>query len=168
MKKIKSTKTILKKKQNKTKKKKTILGKKKKNMWGKLKLNFQPAQYWKNKFDKDNFKKISTWRNTAAKQKRCGGNTVAIHNILFLNYKVKFSTNSIFKKIDKDNFEKKKKKVNFEEKKRKKNVRQKKKRENKEKNKYVGKANLYQAYHHDRLQNQSSLFDIHNIIITMF
>jgi hypothetical protein len=43
MKKIKSTKTILKKNKNKTKKKKTILGKK--NMWGKLKLNFQPAQY---------------------------------------------------------------------------------------------------------------------------
>jgi len=35
----------------------------------------------------------------------------------------------------------------------------------------VGKANLYQAYHHDRLQNQSSLFDIrnrYNIIITMW
>ena len=29
-------------------------------MWGKLKLNFQPAQYWKSKFDKDNFKKINT------------------------------------------------------------------------------------------------------------
>jgi len=27
----------------------------KKNMWGKLKLDYQPAQYWKNKFDKDNF-----------------------------------------------------------------------------------------------------------------
>ena len=91
-------------------------------MWGKLKLNFQPAQYWKSKFDKDNFKKINTWRNTAAKQKPCGGNTVAIHNIFFLNYKAKFSTNSIFKKIDKDNFEKKLKKkkkeeVNFGEKK---------------------------------------------------
>ena len=39
----------------------TILGKKrktnKKNMWGKLKLDYQLAQCWKNKFDKDNFKK---------------------------------------------------------------------------------------------------------------
>jgi hypothetical protein len=54
------------------------------------------------------------------------------------------------------------------EKKKEKKCKTKKKRENKEKNKYVGKANLYQAYHHDRLQNQSSLFDIHNIIITMW
>jgi len=29
----------------------------KKNMWGKLKLDYQLAQYWKNKFDKDNFLK---------------------------------------------------------------------------------------------------------------
>ena len=40
--------TILEKKRNK---------KNKKNMWGKLKLYYQPAQYWKNKFDKDNFLK---------------------------------------------------------------------------------------------------------------
>jgi len=50
LKKIKSTKTILKKNTKKRKKKKTILGKKKKknrkkNMWGKLKLNSQPAKY---------------------------------------------------------------------------------------------------------------------------
>ena len=37
---------ILKKNKNKLKK-----------MWGKLKLDYQPAQYWKNKFDKDNFLK---------------------------------------------------------------------------------------------------------------
>ena len=47
------------------------------------------------------------WGNIATKQKQCGGNTVAIHNIFFLNYKAKFSTNSIFKKIDKDNLKKK-------------------------------------------------------------
>jgi len=38
----------------------TILEKKEKqikNMWGKLKLDYQPAQYWKDKFDKDNFLK---------------------------------------------------------------------------------------------------------------
>jgi hypothetical protein len=57
--------------------------------------------------------------------------------VLFLNYEAKFSTSSIFKKINKDNFKKKlkqkklkKKKeeeVNFGGKKSKKNVRQKKK-----------------------------------------
>jgi hypothetical protein len=31
--------------------------KNKKNIGGKLKLDYQPAQYWKNKFDKDNFLK---------------------------------------------------------------------------------------------------------------
>ena len=40
--------TILEKKKNK---------KNKKNIWGKLKLDYQPAQFKKNKFDKDNFKK---------------------------------------------------------------------------------------------------------------
>ena len=55
----------------------------------------------------------------------------------FLNYKAKFSTNSIFKKIDKDNFEKKIKKklkktktkeeVNFGEKKKEKKCKKKKK-----------------------------------------
>jgi hypothetical protein len=39
--------TILEKKKNK----------KKKNIWGKLELDYQPAQHWKNKFDKDNFLK---------------------------------------------------------------------------------------------------------------
>jgi hypothetical protein len=41
--------TILEKNKNKNKKK---------NIWGKLKLDYQPAQYWKNKFDKYNFFKI--------------------------------------------------------------------------------------------------------------
>ena len=45
-----------------------------KKKWGKLKLklNSQPTQYWKNKFDKDNLKK-----------KTRGENTVAIHSIFF-------------------------------------------------------------------------------------
>jgi len=34
-------------------------------------------------------------------------NIVAIHNVFFLKYIVKFSTSSIFKKIGKDIFEKK-------------------------------------------------------------
>jgi hypothetical protein len=55
----------------------------KQNIWGKLKLNSQPAQYWKNKFEKDNLKKKNMWGNTAAKSKSCGENTVAIHNIFF-------------------------------------------------------------------------------------
>jgi hypothetical protein len=29
----------------------------KQNIWGMLKLNSQPTQYWKNKFEKDNFLK---------------------------------------------------------------------------------------------------------------
>jgi len=41
------------------------------------------------------------------KKKTMYGNTVAIHNVFFLNYMDKFSTSSIFKKIGKDNFEKK-------------------------------------------------------------
>ena len=61
----------------------------------KLKLDYQQTQYRKNKFDKDNFKK-NMWGNTAAKQKLCKENIVAIH-IIFLkkNYKAKFLTNSI-------------------------------------------------------------------------
>jgi hypothetical protein len=35
------------------------------------------------------------WENTAAKQKSCGGNTIAIHNVFFLNYEAKFLTSSI-------------------------------------------------------------------------
>jgi len=52
------------KKENKTKKKRKFLEEKQKrkkmekqNMWGKLMINYQLAQYWKNKFDKDNLKK---------------------------------------------------------------------------------------------------------------
>ena len=47
-----------------------------KKKWGKLKLklNSQPTQYWKNKFDKDNFKK-----------KTRGENTVAIYSVLWGN-----------------------------------------------------------------------------------
>jgi len=48
----------------------------------KLKLNSQPTQYWKNKFNKNNFKK-NMWGNTVAKQKPCKGNTVVIHSIFF-------------------------------------------------------------------------------------
>jgi len=65
-------------------------------MYGKLKLNSQPAQYWKNKFDKDNLKK-NMWANTAAKQKLYGKNTVAIYNVFFKkNYGTKFSICLIF------------------------------------------------------------------------
>ena len=56
---------------------------KKKNMWGKLKQDYQPAQYWKNIFDKDNLKK-NMWGNTVRKQKLCRRNTVAIHIVFFL------------------------------------------------------------------------------------
>ena len=57
VKKIKSTKIILKKTKQKERKyvKNDNFGKKKKNIWGKLKLDYQPAQFKKNKFDKDNF-----------------------------------------------------------------------------------------------------------------
>ena len=52
-----------------------------------MKLNFQPAQYKKYKFDKDNFEKKSIKKimqgNTVARQKSCGGNTVAIHSVIF-------------------------------------------------------------------------------------
>jgi hypothetical protein len=49
-------------------KKRGEIFKKWKKKWGKLKLklNSQLTQYWKNKFNKDNFK-----------EKTCGGNTVA-------------------------------------------------------------------------------------------
>ena len=40
------------------------------------------------------------WGNTTAKQKPCGENTITIHNVIFKkNYKAKFSTSSIWKKI---------------------------------------------------------------------
>jgi oligoribonuclease (3'-5' exoribonuclease) len=67
------------------------------------KLNSQPAQYEKNKINKDDFEKKIIKR----KKKTMYGNTVAIHNVFFLNYMDKFSTSSIFRKIGKDNFEKK-------------------------------------------------------------
>jgi len=59
--------------------------KKWKKKWGKLKLklNSQPTQYWKNKFNKDNFKKKTCGGNTVAKQKPCKGNTVVINSIFF-------------------------------------------------------------------------------------
>jgi len=52
----------------KKQKKRYFFGKKEKKqyIWGKLKLNSQPAQYWKNKFDNDNLKK-NMWGKTAAK-----------------------------------------------------------------------------------------------------
>jgi len=62
--------------------------KKWKKKWGKLKLklklNSQPTQYWKNKFNKDNFKEKTCGGNTVAKQKPCKENIVVIHIIFFL------------------------------------------------------------------------------------
>jgi hypothetical protein len=58
------------------------------------KLNSQPAPY-KKKIDKDNSgKKI-----IKKEKKTMWGNTVAIHSVLKKNYKAKFSTSSILKKI---------------------------------------------------------------------
>jgi len=59
--------------------------KKWKKKWGKLKLklNSQSTQYWKNKFNKDNFFLKTCGGNTVAKQKPCKGNTVVIHSIVF-------------------------------------------------------------------------------------
>ena len=56
------------------------------------KLNSQPAQYKKNKIDKDNFEKKII--------KKIQKNIIAIHNILIKekNGRTKFSTSSIFKK----------------------------------------------------------------------
>jgi hypothetical protein len=54
-------------------------------------------------------------------------NIIAIHNVFFLNYIVKFSTSSIFKKINKDIFETKKFKKK-EKKKKKKSILGKKKK----------------------------------------
>ena len=86
-----------------------------KKKWGKLKLklNSQPTQYWKNKFNKYNFKEKTCGGNTVAKQKPCKGNTVVIHSIFFLkkSYKANVLTSSIYiKKTDKDYL---KKRVNF-------------------------------------------------------
>ena len=52
--------------------------KNKKNIWGKLKVDYQLAQYWKNKFDKDNF--LKKYIGEFLKKK---------------NYKAKLSTNLI-------------------------------------------------------------------------
>jgi hypothetical protein len=59
-------------------------------MWGKLKLDYQLAQYWKNKFDKYNFFK-NIWENIAVKQKLYRGNTVAIY-IFFLKKTTKLNS----------------------------------------------------------------------------
>jgi hypothetical protein len=67
-------------------KKNKKIKKNKENMWGKLRLDYQSAQYWKNKFDKDNFKKQTIRGNIAAKQKLYRRNTVAIY-IVFLKKK---------------------------------------------------------------------------------
>ena len=80
-------------------KKKDNFGKNnKKKTWEKLKikLNSQPIQYWKNKFDKDNLKtKKTCGGNTADKQKPCKENTVVIYSVLN-NYKAKFSISLIY------------------------------------------------------------------------
>jgi len=84
-------------------------------MWGKLKLklNSQTTQYWKNKFNKNNFKEKTCGGNTVAKQKLCKGNTVVIHNILFFKKATKLISQpaQYIKKTDKGYL--KKKKVNF-------------------------------------------------------
>jgi hypothetical protein len=48
------------------------------------------------------------WENTAAKQKPCRGNTVAIHSVIFeKTTKLNFQSAQYEKKFDKDQFEKK-------------------------------------------------------------
>ena len=59
------------------------------------KLNSQPAQYEKNKIDKDNSRKKII---TKAKKKTMWRNTVAIHSVLKKKTTATFSINSIFKK----------------------------------------------------------------------
>ena len=64
------------------------------------KLNFQPAQYGKHKFDKDNFRKQIDKKNMGkhcSKKKSCE-ETLQQSTMLFFqekNYKTKLSTNSI-------------------------------------------------------------------------
>jgi hypothetical protein len=81
-------------------------------MWGKLKLklNSQTTQYWKNKFNKDNFKEKTCGGNTVAKQKLCKGNTVVIHSILFFKKATKLISKpaQYIKKTDKGYLKKKK------------------------------------------------------------
>jgi len=79
------------------------------------KLNFQPAQYEKNKFDKDNFWKTIDKKScgeTLWQEKIMWGNTVTIHNVFFFQekkYKAKLSISSIWKKtkIDRQFWKKK-------------------------------------------------------------
>ena len=71
------------------------------------KQNSQPTQYEKNKIKKDHFGKKKKRRNKFIK-KTMQGNIVVIHNVLKKkNYITKFSTISILKQINKDNFKKK-------------------------------------------------------------
>ena len=59
------------------------------------KLNSQPAQYEKNKIDKDNSGKKQK-KSLKKQKKNMWGNTVAIHSVLKKkNYKATFSTSSI-------------------------------------------------------------------------
>jgi len=74
--------TILEKKKNK---------KIKKNIWGKLKLDYQPTQYWKINLIKIIFKN-NIWGNTAAKQKLCRGKTITIHIVFFLKKTTKLNS----------------------------------------------------------------------------
>jgi len=83
-----------------------------------MKLNSQPAQYVKNKIDKDNSEKK---KHKKRKKKTMWGNTVAINSVLKKkNYKAKFSTSSILKKIKSIKKNTKKEEYNFGKKKQKK------------------------------------------------
>jgi hypothetical protein len=116
--------------------------KKWKKKWGKLKLklNSQPTQYWKNKFNKNNFKEKTCAGNTVAKQKPCKGNTVVIHSIFF---KKKKATKLIsqpaqyIKKTDKGYLKKKKSILG------KRNEKKMYKKGNKSEKKHVGKATVF-------------------------
>jgi hypothetical protein len=104
----------------------------------KLKLNSQPTQYWKNKFNKDNLKKKTSGGNTVAKQKPCKANTVVIHSIFFLKAtKLISQLAQYIKKTDKDYL---KKKSQFWIKEMKKKCT---KKETKAKKKHVGKAIVF-------------------------
>jgi len=48
---------------------------------GKAKAKFSTNSILKKKLNKENFEKKNMWRNIIAKQKLCGGNTVAIYNV---------------------------------------------------------------------------------------
>ena len=104
----------------------------------KLKLNSQPTQYWKNKFNKDNLKKKTSGGNTVAKQKPCKANTVVIHSIFFKKAtKLISQLAQYIKKTDKDYL---KKKSQFWIKEMKKKCT---KKETKAKKKHVGKAIVF-------------------------